>query len=382
MGRPEEWLSRLVRVPSVNPAQAGPRAGEPGEGRLAARVAEWFRQLGGEVETEEVLPGRPNVYGVWRGRAAWWAAVDVPIDTVGVEQMTGDPFDGRIAGGRVYGRGAVDTKATLGVVLALLEAMHARGAAPVPNLVVAATVDEEVDAQGAPASAAWMRRRGIVPDQMAVAEPTGCGPVVGHKGVLRLEIAVAGTPAHSAQPHLGANAVTAGARAVLALEEEDRRLHAEPPRTLLGPPTLTVTRIEGGRGLNVVPDRCVLGVDRRLVAGEGGAETAARLERIARDASPLPLEARTLKQIEAFSQAPDSPWVRQLAEWSGRAPAVVPYCTNAWAYAGLARELVVIGPGSIDQAHGVEEWVEIAELQKLAAIYARWLGLPAEESGA
>ena len=62
------WLARLVRIPSVSPAQAGPRAGAPGEARLAEALAGWFRDLGGEVHVEEVLPGRPNVYGIWRGR--------------------------------------------------------------------------------------------------------------------------------------------------------------------------------------------------------------------------------------------------------------------------------------------------------------------------
>lgn len=99
---------------------------------------------------------------------------------------------------------------------------------------------------------------------------------------------------------------------------------------------------------------------------------AARLAQLASDACPLPVQAQTLKQIDAFSQDPESPWVQQLAQWSGSRPAVAPYCTNAWAYGGLARECVVIGPGSIDQAHGVEEWVEISELEKLARMYARW----------
>ena len=88
---------------------------------------------------------------------------------------------------------------------------------------------------------------------------------------------------------------------------------------------------------------------------------------------PVTAEVRSMK--EPFSQAPDSPWICQLSEWSGKAPAVVPYCTNAHAYGGLARETVILGPGSIDQAHGNEEWVETAELEKLAAIFARWWGI-------
>jgi acetylornithine deacetylase/succinyl-diaminopimelate desuccinylase-like protein len=85
---------------------------------------------------------------------------------------------------------------------------------------------------------------------------------------------------------------------------------------------------------------------------------------------------KTLLEIDAFYQPPDTPWIRQLAGWSGKEPTIVPYGTNAWAYGGLAGECVVIGPGSIDQAHGQEEWVEISELEKLANIYARWWGIP------
>src|SRR5688500_6545867 len=104
------WLSRLVRIPSVNPAQAGPKARKPREARIAEAVAGWFREFGGEVAIEEVLPGRPNVYGVWDTGSHRWAGVDAHVDTVGVEQMTGDPFSGAIENGRVHGRGAVDTK--------------------------------------------------------------------------------------------------------------------------------------------------------------------------------------------------------------------------------------------------------------------------------
>ena len=74
-------------------------------------------------------------------------------------------------------------------------------------------------------------------------------------------------------------------------------------------------------------------------------------------------------------QPPDTPWLHQLAAWSGQAPAVAPYGTNAWAYAGVAKECVVLGPGSIEQAHGPEEWVSLGELEKLAGIYARWWGI-------
>src|SRR5512141_1277369 len=91
------WLSRLVQIPSVTPYQAGPRAGQPGEGRLAAQLSEWFTALGGQVHRDEVLPDRPNIYAIWRGMSDRWLAIDAHMDTVGVEQMAGDPFSGHIA---------------------------------------------------------------------------------------------------------------------------------------------------------------------------------------------------------------------------------------------------------------------------------------------
>jgi acetylornithine deacetylase/succinyl-diaminopimelate desuccinylase-like protein len=370
-----DWLARLVRIPSVNPAQAGPRAGAPGEARLAEALAGWFGDLGGEVHVEEVLPGRPNVYGIWRGRTERWAALDVHMDTVGVEQMSGDPFGGEVRNGRVYGRGAVDTKASLAVALALLEQLCRSGVALSSNLLIAATADEEDLARGAPAFAGWVRRHSIALDQVMVAEPTLCHPVHGHKGVVRLAFEIQGQPAHSSQPHLGQNAITAAAQLALALDAEHRRLAVQPAVSALGHPTLTVTLISGGRGLNVVPDACSVWIDRRVVAGERPDEIVAALRELAERSSPLPVKTEQILAVGAFLQAADTPWLRRLTDWSGQLPVIAPYGTNAWAYDGLARECVVLGPGSIDQAHGVEEWVAVAELAKLAAIYGRWWGV-------
>lgn len=372
-----EWLSRLVQIPSVSPDHAGPRAGVTGETRFAAELARWFQAFGGEVHQHEVLPNRPNIYGLWRGRSDRWLAVDVHMDTVGVEQMLDDPFSGLIREGRVYGRGAVDTKASLAVVLALLEAMHQAGQTPPANLLIAATMDEETRGQGAVAFAEWVRRQGLSLDQLAVAEPTMCGPVYGHKGALRIGFDVQGKSTHSSQPELGQNAISAAARLILTLDEEHQRLQSHSPsqRGSLGPPKLTVTIVRGGIGENVVPESCHVFIDRRIVDGEKSSDVATALEGLARQACPLPVKMTIGLAVDAFLQPPDTPWVRQLAEWSGRSPAVVPYGTNASAYGGLARECVVIGPGSIDQAHGSEEWVTIAELEKMAAIYTKWWGL-------
>ena len=375
------WVSRLVQIPSVNPLHEGPRsvqAGGAGEGRLAAALAGFFRDLGADtVELVDVAEGRPNVYGIWEGTDERWVVLDVHTDTVTVEHCEGDPFDGRIADGRVYGRGSVDTKASLGVMMAVLERARAEGKRPVPNLVVVGSVSEEAGGMlGARGFRKWAEARGLQPDEVIVAEPTMCAPVHGHKGAVALEVKVIGEAAHSANPHLGRNAITGAAALVLAMEAEHQRLQTLTPSTEVGNGTLTVTMVKGGTGGNVVPDSCTISVGRRIVPGESNSEVAEHLCELVRRECPLPVEFPLVYLgAPAFYQSPDSALVQKLAAWAGTAPEVASYGTNALRYSGFADEMVVFGPGSIDNAHTAVEWVEIEQLELCASVYSRWLGL-------
>jgi acetylornithine deacetylase len=371
-----QWLARLVQIPSVSPQQAGPRSGVVGEARLAGEVAGWFRQFGGEVYLDEVLPGRSNVIGLWRGRSDRILGLDVHMDTVGVEAMVGDPFSGRIEGGKVFGRGTTDTKASLAIALALVEAMHASGKRPESTLLVAATVDEESGARGAPALAHWLRKRGMIVDQLAVAEPTLCRPVHGHKGVLRLRLNITGKAAHSSQPELGRSALAAGVSVAAAMQGYSDELARGGGGGALGPGTLMVTVFRAGESMNIVPPNCEIVIDRRLTTGESAPDERERLTALARRSSPLPVDVEVIHEINAFYREPDSQLARDLGRWSDSKPMVVPFCTNAWAYTpDVARECVVIGPGSIEQAHTDDEWIAISELEKLTAVYAKWWGI-------
>lgn len=370
-----EWLQQIVQIPTVSPAQAGDRTDISGEARLATKIAGWFEAFGAEVQAEEVLPNRPNVYGIWRGQSDRWLAVDIHMDTVGVAQMRDDPFDGRVENGRVYGRGAVDTKASLGVMLALLEALHKSGQTLRANLLIVATIDEETGQAGARAFAEWVHRQNISLSQLIVAEPTLCGPVYGHKGVMNGEMVVDGVSAHTAKPELGKNAIAAAAHLIVALEAENEGMIATPAQTELGTGRLTVSLINGGNGLNIVPDSCRLSFNQRILPGETKEILTDRLQKLIDQHCPQPVTMNVFQYLAPFYQSPDTPFVRQLSEWSGQQPAVVPYATNACAYPGLADETVILGPGSIDQAHGRVEWVAISELEKLAGMYTRWWGI-------
>ena len=385
-GELADAVAELVRIPSVNPLQGGPRAaaaGPLGERAIAEHLARRFEVAGAhEVVLDPVVDDRPNVYAIFPGRSDRLAVLDVHTDTVAVEHMSDPPFDGRIEDGCVWGRGALDTKASLGVIAALLAAWHRAGARPEPTLLVVGSVSEESGGLlGAARFRRWSEERGLRVDEMIVAEPTRLAPIHGHKGAAGIRVTVHGTAAHSALPHLGANAIEAAAPVIAAYVEEDRRLPAIPPTTELGTSTISVTMVDGGTGPNVVPAACSITVGQRVVPEQRAHAAFARLVEIAHASCPLPVTCESLLPqqpdgtygSEAFYLPADTPLVRSLADWAGTAPAVAPFGTNALRYSGFADQLAVFGPGSIGDAHQATERVSIADLVTTAEVLTRWL---------
>ncbi len=322
-----ESVARLVRIPSVNPLQAGPistAAGSDGERAVAEHLADRFDALGAvEVVLHDVLDGRPNVYGFFPGRTERLVVLDVHTDTVTVEHMTDPPFDGRIEGGRVWGRGALDTKASLGVITALLESWQQSGLRPEPTLLVVGSIAEEAGGLlGATHFRPWADERGLAVDQLIVSEPTQLAPIHGHKGGAALRITALGESAHSSLPHLGKNAIQAMAPVILALQAEHERLQTLEPATELGNGTLSVNLIEGGTGGNVIPASCTIVAGRRIVPGEDAQQVYDDLAALATAACPLPVHIETALApgpdgrvgSPAFYQSADS----QLVARSGR----------------------------------------------------------------
>lgn len=371
-----ERVAELVRIPSVNPLQAADAA-ITGERRLAEHLANRAEALGAEVVLDVVEDDRPNLYARFAGDGESVLVVDVHLDTVAVGHMTVDPFDGRIADDRVYGRGAVDTKATFALVLSVLEELRAAGRRPAPTVYVVGTIAEELGGlTGARRFAQWVAERDLRIDRLVVGEPTLCAPVHGHKGAVGVEFTVHGHAAHSGYPELGRNAVSAAARIVGAMDAEQERLAAGVPTTPVGCGTLSVTEIRGSLARNIVPDRCEMFVGRRLVPGEDPHAVFHQLSAMAREvAAPCTVESRIGDDLAfpAFYTPAQDPLIERLAALSGEVPTTAGYGTNCMAYGALAASTVVFGPGSIDQAHQAVEWVDIAELVRAADIYRQLL---------
>ena len=371
-----ERVAEIVRIPSVNPLHAGPVSGDGAERELTDWLANHTEALGAQVIVDHVEDNRSNVYARFEGSSDRAVTIDVHLDTVGVEHMTDDPFDGRIEDGRVYGRGSVDTKATFAVVLQVLEELRAAGKRPIPTVNLVGTVSEEGGGLlGAARYRDWLLERGQRIEQIVVAEPTMCAPVHGHKGGIGLDVTVHGHAAHSSKPHLGANALSGAARVVVAIDDEQERLASLEATTPVGKGTVSVTELAGGLARNIIPDECTLYVGRRTAPGEDIDQVRAALcHLIENSAAPLTTTIESLygDGSPGFYQDPSCSLVTVLAQLADTSPTTAEYGSNALKYGEVADQLVVFGPGSIDQAHQAVEWVDIGQLNRAVDIYRSW----------
>ncbi|MCE9547679.1 MAG: M20 family metallopeptidase, partial [Planctomycetia bacterium] len=328
-------------------------------------------------------PGRDNILAVLpAGPAAppgpplMWEAHQ---DTVPVDGMVIDPFRAEIRDGRVYGRGACDVKGGMAAMLTAVARLAAERPTRMPAIVVACTVDEENGFTGAEALV-----RGIgselapllpgPPSACIVLEPTLLEVVVAHRGVVRWRCSTTGRAAHSADPSRGDNAIYKMAHVVVALEKYLRDvLPGLAHHPLCGRPTMSVGTIAGGSGVNIVPDQAMIEIDRRLIPGESPNDAIRHIEDylLAQGAPPTHHGAPFLCDT-GLSDGPNGPLAaRLIAAGAVGRPIGVPYSTNASAYAAAGIPTVVFGPGSIQQAHTVDEWIAVEQLAAAVEVFMR-----------
>jgi acetylornithine deacetylase/succinyl-diaminopimelate desuccinylase family protein len=361
----------LVRAPGQNP---------PGEeAATVAVLAAAGRQLGLDVRTSPVEPGRDNLSITLAGGNDPGLLLLGHTDVVPVgDGWTVDPYGGLLRDGRIYGRGASDMKGGLAASLAALAAL--RGTILSGPVELAAVVDEEETGKGV---RAYIADRDPVRQYVGciTAEPTDLQTIVAARGDSYLQVAVHGRASHAGNPDGGANAIY-GAAAVVA---EIERLHKElaaAPHPLLGPATWSVGQINGGTGGSIVPADCVIVADRRLLPGESPAEVLADLER---RVAALHLEDRGLTvelampmEMPAFETPEDSDLVRitEAARFDAGGPPLplagwTAACDGGYIARDLGVPVVVLGPGSVTtQAHRADESVAVAELVTAARAYA------------
>src|SRR5690606_12962110 len=247
----------------------------PGREReCARRVGDLLQEWGFAVDYYEYEDARTSVIarlGAADEKLPLCLTGHIDVVPLGTSPWSRDPFAGETDGDRLYGRGTSDMKAGVAAMLIAARSLAKRLRAS-PGVVLVLTAAEETGciASGHLARQPVLGRAGAV----VVGEPTSNYPMVGHKGSIKFHAVFRGKSAHGSMPHLGVNAIYKASQAISRLEYFDFQAA---PHPVMGEPTLNVGTIEGGAGVNLVPDRAQIGVDVRTVPG---VEHAALLERL------------------------------------------------------------------------------------------------------
>jgi acetylornithine deacetylase/succinyl-diaminopimelate desuccinylase family protein len=366
------YARALIAAPSENPG---------GTEDAAATVArDVLSSLGAASETIRSDAGRPSIVAsVGSGSGphlAWNGHLDV-VPAGSRDTWTSAPWEGRVRDGRLVGRGAVDMKGAIAAALGAVAAIRRSRVRLGGTLDLHLVADEEL--AGIHGTRVLLDKGLLDQDACIVGEPTGLRLGLAERGGAWITAIARGTAAHGSQPHLGVNAITSMSRFLLRLAE------ALPDRThpLVGGPTVNAALISGGSAPNVVPDRCEVDIDRRVIPGESDRDEVLApfrrlIEDIRREHPEVVIDVEVREWTDAAEAEPSSA-IAEALRVAVRAvrtelPTDVgfPGITDARYYlndAGIPT--VILGPGSLTVAHTADEWIDVAEMVDAARVYGR-----------
>jgi acetylornithine deacetylase/succinyl-diaminopimelate desuccinylase family protein len=357
----EKLLCELIALPSVNPAFLPQNHPDAGEGRVADFLTATAAKAGLDVEIREVRPGRSNVLARLTPTGAIQKRILLAPHTDTVTAFSPDQFAPRLQQGRIYGRGACDTKGSIASMLGALMALAQGAARPsATEIVFAGMIDEENGQAGSRALAG----SGFKADLAIVGEPTCLRVVTAHKGSLWLHLQTRGKAAHGSCPQLGRNAVHEMARIIDLLQTDYARRLQRRRHALLGCATVSVGSIKGGSQPNIVPALCEASVDRRTLPGETWPSVCRELTRLFQK-HKLRASIQDEKSGSCHPMETDAgrPLVRQFLQTARQTtPMGVNYFCDASVLSHAGTPSIVFGPGDIAQAHTADEWISLKSL--------------------
>ncbi len=371
MTQTEKLLCDLVALPSVNPAFLPPGHAQAGEGRVAEFLAATAARAGLDVAWQKALPGRRNLIARLSpsGRIKQRILLAPHLDTVAA--FSEGQFVPRLREGRIYGRGACDTKGSVAAMLTALMLLAERGPRPADTeFIFAGLMDEELAQGGSRALAASSWRA----DLAIVGEPTRLRVVTAHKGNVWLRLVTRGKAAHGSCPHLGKNAVHEMSRIVDLLQTRYARQLRHRSHPLLGAATVSIGSIHGGTQPNIVPAECIATADRRTLPGETEASVVREIKSLLRQHG-LRASFGSEKSVSCPPLETDHrlPLVRALLGAARqKTPVGATYFCDAAILAESGMASVVFGPGDIAQAHTAEEWVSTASLAQATQVLLKF----------
>lgn len=364
-----QLLKKMVSFPSTDGHEAG----------ISRYLADNARAMGMDtVVQQEALPGLHNVIAVKTfGRGGKTVVLNSHMDVVPpADGWDTDPYDLQIKGSRAYGRGSTDAKGPLACLTLALKRIIDNPEGVNGTVVYTAVVDEESHSSGARALVQHPLVRG---DYCIVGEPTLSRVAVSHNGSLRPVIKIEGLSVHASNPELGINAIRIAA-CVCQLVDEIAAEIAPIVHPTTGKPSIAVTMISGGVQENVVPDRCEVTIDRRMVPGEDENALRARFGALCAKAqaqfpgSRVYVDHYLVTTGPAAETSADSELVQLAFDAAEKVTGEkqVPFgltCNtdmNHFTRAGIPT--VIIGPGTITVAHKPNEYVELSQLENTCAV--------------
>lgn len=348
-------------------------------------VEGWLRDLG--VTSHRVLNEdgtKSNLYATIGPDVPGGVVLSGHSDVVPVDGQpwTSDPWTLTERGGRLYGRGTCDMKAFIALALAAAPDFARAGLKRPVHLAI--SYDEEVGCLGAPSMIAELVRHLPMPEAVIVGEPTNMKVVTGHKGISSWWVTVTGHEAHSSLTHLGlsANMLAIELMHDLARLADDLARAADPHSPYMPPhSTLTIGQINGGTAVNILARECRFVFDLRTIAGEDAdaiiapfLKRAAAMDRAIAGRFPgagVVVERRS--STPAMGSAADGPAARLARRLAGAngPPQVAAYAAEGGQFQQAGYDVVICGPGSIEQAHQPDEFIELTQIDRGAALMAR-----------
>ncbi len=299
----------------------------------------------------------------------------VPVDG---QDWTSEPFIATIRGDKLYGRGACDMKGFIACALTLLpQAVNLSNAGKLRRpLHLALSFDEEVGCLGAPLILADLKARGITPDYCIVGEPTNMAMVVAHKGIAVYRCRVHGKSAHSSLTATGVNAISYASRLIGYVDELAEEIsHRSDNDALFDVPysTLSVGTIKGGTATNIVPNLCEFTFDYRNLPHMTQddiltpiqakvAELNAQMQARSADTG---IELLQEESVPAMTDSDSAELQALIAALTGDDTRhKVAYATEGGQFTNSSIPTIICGPGSIEQAHKADEYVELIEIER------------------
>ena len=363
---------QLVQTPTENP---------PGNEKVAAKFLKpLLSKMGFKIKTIISPERRWNLVAEKRwGRGGRTLIFNGHLDVVPAgspSQWKHPPFQGKLYRGRIYGRGSSDMKSGIASFIHALSTIeHSR--VPLHQSAVILHLVSDEESHGHQGMEFLTRRERIRGDAVLVGEPTGLQPVIAQKGALWVRILTLGKSAHGSKPHLGVNAV----EKMMKLIERLHFIPLEKEHPLLGKPTLSIGTIRGGTKVNVVPDRCEIEVDRRLLPGERKEEVLKEIKEVLDSLrSEDPSFQYRMEEIDYAEPSEVDPekeivktGVEAIQSVMGKKPMLRGFSgfTDSRFYTNQCHiPTLIFGPGGVDQSHTTDESVEVEALVHAAHIYA------------